>query len=481
MVSRTFVFTAVFPVIIAASLQVSAMTIGEAKSEPDNTSVTLSGKVISSPYGALPYRVYIEEPDRSAGIQVYIAVASYPDLTEGKLVDVSGIIYTQSTGERAIKGASFTIVGQQGPLKPLSMVNKTLGGAEKGLQTGVLGGLGLNNVGLLVQGCGWVTFVDAGNTYAKLDDGSGNEVHLDITALTTKPKVNDHVLASGISLCKPIGASKPIPLIKPRSQSDIVFKTPTLEEYMSFPVPAGKLRIFWLGQAGFLFKDGEGRKVLVDPYLSDYAAQNPPNTTWVRLVPVPIPPENVQPHLTLCTHDHNDHLDPWTIAPIYTSSDSFFIGPTSSYNHFGASDIGIPEARRAVLNRGETTTWNDIQISAVYANHTTDSVGFVITMAGRKIYISGDTCFDSTLVNAVQAAQPDIMIVSINGKFDNLTADEAAQLVKACEPYVDVTIPMHYGMFAVNTEDPQVFVDACATRGVTAQVIVMEFATHITL
>jgi L-ascorbate 6-phosphate lactonase len=480
MKTKSITFTLLLASVLLMADAVSAATIGEIKALEENTPVALEGKVVTAGYGTYPYRIYIEEPDRSAGIQVYIAGSSLPDVTENKIVNVSGTIYTQTTGERAIRNATVTVVGTaESPIVPPMMANKMVGGEAQGLQKGCTGSIGVNNVGALVRTWGKVIYVDP-NNWLKIDDGSGNPVQVDTSKLNPKPKLNDFIIVTGIVSCK-ANTPNPIAIIRPRRQDDVLFRNPTLQEWLDMPVPPNKLRIFWLGQAGFLFKDSEGRKVCVDLYLSDYCAQVPPNDTWVRLVPVPIPPENVQPGLTLCTHDHGDHTDPWTLQPICNSSSSLFWGPTSCYNHFAAGDIGIPANRRAVINRGQTMTWNGIQITAVYANHTSDSVGYIINMAGYKIYISGDTAYDTTLVDSVRAQHPDIMIVCINGKYGNMTYTEAAQLVKNCEPGVKYAIPMHYGMFAVNTEDPQNFVNACAYLGVTAQVIVMDFAGNITL
>ena len=34
-------------------------------------------------------------------------------------------------------------------------------------------------------------------------------------------------------------------------------------------VPEGSVRIYWLGQAGFVFKTPAGKRIFLDPYLSD--------------------------------------------------------------------------------------------------------------------------------------------------------------------------------------------------------------------
>ena len=447
--------------------------IAAAKSASDTTPVTLTGKVVTSGNSVFQSKIYIEEPDRQSGIQIYIGSTHFPDAVEGAIVTVVG--QANHVGiERVIRNATITVTDSRTPLLPLAMQNKAVGGGTLGSQVGVKNGVGLNNVGLLVRTCGFVTAVDTTAGTATIDDGSRSPVLMELSHLTTNPSVDDFVYVTGISALKAVNGdtSNLTSFIKPRRDSDVVAHTPTFEERIEWThVGPNNIALFWLGQGGFLIKDGQGHKIAVDPYLSDYCRYMV-GSEWVRLLPVPILPSHLKPDLTLVTHDHGDHTDPWTIMPIYQSCDSVFWGPTASYNHMGQSDCGsIPASRRVKLDRGQTATWNGIQITALYANHTSDSVGFLLQIAGRRLYISGDTLYDQTLVNAVSAQHPDIMICCINGKMGNMGSSEAASLVKTCG--ASIAIPMHYAMFAVNTTDPQNFVNACISQGVTAQVIVL--------
>ncbi|MDR3211754.1 MAG: hypothetical protein LBU79_07550, partial [Planctomycetota bacterium] len=48
--------------------------------------------------------------------------------------------------------------------------------------------------------------------------------------------------------------------------------TPALAELLATPAPAGRLYLYWLGQAGFAIRSPE-TLILVDPYLSDFLAK----------------------------------------------------------------------------------------------------------------------------------------------------------------------------------------------------------------
>lgn len=455
-------------IILCVAAAYAADTIAEVKSLPDNTPVTLTGKVAVTSSGEMPYCVYIEEPDRSAGIQVRFSTSTYPGVVEGKIVNVSGKTSPFYTGERIITNGVIDVVGDHTPLlKPLGIRTRHVGGSGIGLQKGVKNGIGTNNIGMLVRVWGKVVSSDSTYRYFTLDDGSRTAVQVAGSLLSLQPSIGYYASVTGIVNTKTVGSDL-IPVITPRRITDIKADLETQIDLT--PIPAGKLGIFWLGQGGYLFKDHEGRKITVDPYLSDYC-RLVTGSEWVRLSTWPVAPEKLKPGLTLVTHDHGDHTDPYTLRPIYLNSQSMFCGPYSTYVHLGNTDIGVPADRRYRLDRGQSWNWNGIQISAIYANHTNDSVGFIINMAGRKVYISGDTSYDATLVNAVKAANPDIMLVCINGKLGNMTADEAARLVKATN--ANCTIPMHYGMFSINTADPQTFVAACSAQGVTARVVVL--------
>lgn len=67
------------------------------------------------------------------------------------------------------------------------------------------------------------------------------------------------------------------------------------------------MKITWLGQAGLLIETG-GKKIMVDPYLSDSVeAINPKN--WRRVaVDESLFEEDID--MIVITHDHLDHLDP---------------------------------------------------------------------------------------------------------------------------------------------------------------------------
>ena len=82
-------------------------TVSAAKALPNGTYVSLSGKIATSGGGNFADRFYIEEPDRSSGIQVQPS-SSFANVTAGDTVSVSGTLATID-GERVITSATYTI------------------------------------------------------------------------------------------------------------------------------------------------------------------------------------------------------------------------------------------------------------------------------------------------------------------------------------------------------------------------------------
>ncbi len=229
----------------------------------------------------------------------------------------------------------------------------------------------------------------------------------------------------------------------------------------------GQVAIYWLSQGGFAFKTAGGQVIFVDPYLTNSCGTR---GGAQRLVPPPVLPAEARPDLVLCTHDHQDHVDPETIAPLAAASPAtVFGGPDSCCRHMAG--LGVPAERLLPVNRGQRVEWRGTTIHGVHAYHTEDSVGLVFDFAGPRVYITGDSEFGDELFGAA-ALKPDVLIVCINGRWGNMSAAQAAKLAAVVQP--KVTIPMHYGLFAENTADPQTYVDALRAEGVAARPVVLD-------
>ena len=235
-------------------------------------------------------------------------------------------------------------------------------------------------------------------------------------------------------------------------------------------VEENSIGIFWIGHSSFIFKTSTGEIIFVDPYLSNSVEKHEGRK---RLRAIPIKPENVVANLVLCTHDHLDHTDPETLMKIANGCNAKFVGPSSSYRHM--RNLGMDKNKLIQINQGRTRVIEKIKVKAVYAKHTLDSIGYVLSFNSISVYVTGDTEYDRKLIE-VKIYKPDIMIVCINGDGNNgnMNIEEAIELTALIRP--KIVIPMHYGMFKENTADPQKFARLLKKCNLTSRGIILDYA-----
>ncbi|MBI2844160.1 MAG: hypothetical protein HYX78_12230 [Armatimonadetes bacterium] len=190
------------------SLPTVAENIASAKSLPDGAEISLPGRTVTA---ALSGRFYVEESNRSCGI----AVSWADEIEEGSAAAVVGTLTTVD-GEREIV-ASSVLPASVEPVEPVHMTCFALGGGTSTGRPGPDGGMGVNNVGLLVRVAG--TAGQRAPDGFLLDDGS--KVYVEVVAPgLTLPSEGSKVVVTGIS---GLGTrnSKLSRLVRVRKQEDI--------------------------------------------------------------------------------------------------------------------------------------------------------------------------------------------------------------------------------------------------------------------
>jgi L-ascorbate metabolism protein UlaG (beta-lactamase superfamily) len=238
--------------------------------------------------------------------------------------------------------------------------------------------------------------------------------------------------------------------------------------------PAGDhpgLRLWWLGQAGFALEAG-GRRILIDPYLSNSLAAKYQGKLFPheRLHPAPVEPERVVGiDAVLHTHAHTDHLDPWTIRGLLTENRPVFVAPRA--RTATALERGIPAELLLATTAGETVEPIDgVRVEVVAAAHEKLEVdeagdalclGYIVTFGGLRIYHSGDCVPYDGLAERLREAQVDLALLPINGRDayrtsngvpGNFTVTEAIELCRAAG--IPALFGHHFGLFDFNTVDP---------------------------
>ncbi len=237
-----------------------------------------------------------------------------------------------------------------------------------------------------------------------------------------------------------------------------------MERSIKSKVEAGRVAIQWLGQSGFALKAHSGDVILIDPYFSDSANSD---GVSARLVGIPVRPKDVRLDYLFLTHDHIDHLDPQTAPAIaQVNPEAPVICPPSACRHL--TKLGVPASQITTAMPGQSLEFPNFAVHVAAAEHTEDSVGYVFEFSNDgsstdtvTLYHTGDTEYNDGLAAAVEEYGPEVLLVPINGKWGNMDAAHAALLTAQIAPRE--VIPMHYGMFAENTADPDTFVSLLAS------------------
>lgn len=216
----------------------------------------------------------------------------------------------------------------------------------------------------------------------------------------------------------------------------------------------------WLGQAGFILDTGKA-KIAVDPFCGTAKGNSE------RIYPNDIEKGAYKVDLVLSTHAHWDHFDPETYTDYVIPQ--AIVGPGTVMDALAKSGLAIEGIR---LDRRGTLERCGVKISATYADHDVDSVGYIVEFDGYKLYFSGDTLLTVRTITMNAGMAPDLMCICINGKLGNMNAFEAASYVKLVG--AKAAIPMHYDMIRHNSENPKEFTDAVSRMAPSVRAFVPE-------
>lgn len=249
---------------------------------------------------------------------------------------------------------------------------------------------------------------------------------------------------------------------------EAVNKNESLIEEMDLHLPNKGFSLWWLGQSGYLLQ-WNGKRVLIDPYLSDsltkkYQATDKPHTRISELVIRPELLKNIS--VVTSSHNHTDHLDAETLMPVLKNNPSVqFIIPEAN-RIFVADRVKCANDFPVGLNDGRSVTINGFTFHGIPAKHNEIDrdekgncryMGYVIGFGAYKVYHSGDTLWFDEMVDLLKPFNVDVALLPINGNkperkvAGNLDCKEAAALGKAIN--AKVIIPCHYDMFEFNTAD----------------------------
>lgn len=215
-----------------------------------------------------------------------------------------------------------------------------------------------------------------------------------------------------------------------------------------------KIEIQWLGHAAFQITSLQGKKILIDPFLTN----NPKTPEKLKNF------ANYQDvDVILVTHGHGDHVgDAIALSSKYQIP---VYAPPGLNDTFVSLDL-LPAKLAPRFNKGGSVypVGDDIQIIMTRAEHSSEfkwkneatgrteihvggePAGFVIKLEnGFTLYHMGDTGLFGDMEFIGKYYQPDLVLLPIGGHYVMNPADAA----HAIKEYLNVkyVVPMHYGTF----------------------------------
>lgn len=177
--------------------------------------------------------------------------------------------------------------------------------------------------------------------------------------------------------------------------------------------------IYWLGHASFRIE--EGMVLYLDP--------------WKLASPIPA-------DYILITHGHHDHLSTQDVAKL-ARADTVVVCPATC-----AQELSNVVAAKQIktIAPGDALQLGAAKVEAVPSYNTNKpnhpksagNLGFIIELAGRRIYHAGDT----DLIPEMADIRCDVALLPIGGTY-TMNAAEAVQAAERIRP--QVVVPMHWG------------------------------------
>ena len=240
----------------------------------------------------------------------------------------------------------------------------------------------------------------------------------------------------------------------------------------------GKTHLFFLGQAGFVFKTAAGETIAIDIYLSDCVEQS---DGLKRLMPFILDSDEIEFDYIIATHHHYDHFDVGSIPALMSNPHTNLFAAIDCASEI--AKLKITDDQVTYIKKGGKYKVGSTTLNTVFCDHgdsAPDAVGLVIEIDGSKVYIAGDTSLRLDKISEIIEMGPiDLMIVPINGAFGNLNEGEAVSLCEAIKP--KIIIPCHYWNFAEHHGDPGLFANILKEKLPSQNYYIMRMGESIIL
>jgi L-ascorbate metabolism protein UlaG (beta-lactamase superfamily) len=221
-----------------------------------------------------------------------------------------------------------------------------------------------------------------------------------------------------------------------------------------------KIRIRWLGHAGFEIISPQGKVVVIDPWLGG-------PTSSAKLE------DFNSVDLVLVTHDHFDHAS--DAAEITKRTGALLIANVETASRI-QKDGQLPDDHVIFGGYGMNVGgWAEVKglkvlmTQAIHSTATGISCGYIVEMEdGRRIYHAGDTGLFETMRLYGELYPLEVALLPIGGVFtmDPVQAAKAAELLRAKR-----VIPMHYLSFPILEQSADSFAALVTRKGIAPTVL----------
>jgi len=228
--------------------------------------------------------------------------------------------------------------------------------------------------------------------------------------------------------------------------------------------------IWYLGCNGFALKAADGTTVFIDPYLG---TGDPGRTT--RMIPVPFEPRDVRAaDAVFATHEHSDHVDGPSQAPILAETGAEYVGPDDSVavarDEDWAGEWDVADDQFRPVAEGDTLSVGSFTVHVEPANDpdATHPVSYVFEHEAGTFFHGGDAR-PGDAFEAVGADYDIDLGVLAFGAIGNIDDKETGEPVRtrwystenevveaASDLRFDRLLPTHWDMWKGLTADPKV-------------------------